>query len=379
MNILVVAHYQGDGSPTASFIHDQVKAYCALGHHVRVISPIAFGKKGYLSGSRIKGETQICDHVPHYYLRYLSLSSYGEKCFNAASAVAALKLRLSAALKDFRPDVIHAHTLGFDSELGTWLKKKLGCPLVVTTHGSDTSARYAQGETAFLKACCDCADAVVGVSSRLTAKLADCGVTTPLHSILNGFAIELLSETEKTPGNWIQVGNLIPSKHVDTTLRAFAVHIKNYPTARLTIIGQGSERANLELLCADLGITHAVHFTGALSNQEVLANMAACQFFVMPSHPEGFGIVYLEAMANGCITIGTEGEGIADLIQSGKNGFLVPADDPEAIVQVIESCLTDPKKAAALAAAGQIAARKLTWEENAKQYIRLFTELTLPK
>ena len=99
----------------------------------------------------------------------------------------------------------------------------------------------------------------------------------------------------------------------------------------------------------------------------------------MVSKPEGFGIVYLEAMAAGCITVGTAGEGVADVIRSGENGFLVPADDPEAIVQIIENCLANSKKAAALAAAGQIAARKLTWEENAKQHIRLFTELTLPK
>lgn len=103
--------------------------------------------------------------------------------------------------------------------------------------------------------------------------------------------------------------------------------------------------------------------------------MAACQFFVMPSHPEGFGIVYLESMANGCITIGTEGEGIADLIHSGENGFLVPADDPDSIVQVIEWCLANPEKAAAIAERGRQDALALTWERNAAQYLALFQTL----
>lgn len=72
----------------------------------------------------------------------------------------------------------------------------------------------------------------------------------------------------------------------------------------------------------------------------------------MPSVREGFGMVYLEAMSCGCITIGTEGEGIADFIISGKNGILVPPDEPDAIVAAVESCLSDPAYAASLAEQG---------------------------
>ena len=95
----------------------------------------------------------------------------------------------------------------------------------------------------------------------------------------------------------------------------------------------------------------------------------------MPSVNEGFGIVYLEAMASGCITVGTEGEGIADLIVSGKNGFLVPPDSPDAIVSVIEWCLEHPEEADAIAEQGRKDALDLTWEHNAEQYIELFERM----
>ena len=85
--------------------------------------------------------------------------------------------------------------------------------------------------------------------------------------------------------------------------------------------------------------------------------------------------MYLEAMACGCVTVGTEGEGIADLIVSGENGFLVPPDDPEAIVRVIEWCLEHPAEAGAIAERGRRDALELTWEKNAKQYLKLFKEL----
>ena len=100
--------------------------------------------------------------------------------------------------------------------------------------------------------------------------------------------------------------------------------------------------------------------------------MGSSQFFVMPSVQEGFGIVYLEAMACGCIAIGTEGEGIADLIVSGENGFLVPPDQPETIAKTILRCLKHPKEASAIAERGRQAAKGLTWEKNAMQYISLF-------
>ena len=80
-------------------------------------------------------------------------------------------------------------------------------------------------------------------------------------------------------------------------------------------------------------------------------------------------------MACGCVTIGTEGEGIADLIVSGENGFLVPPDDPDAIARTIEWCLSHPEEAGAIAERGRRDAGGLTWEKNAAEYMRLFGEL----
>ena len=118
-----------------------------------------------------------------------------------------------------------------------------------------------------------------------------------------------------------------------------------------------------------------VVFAGQLSNQEVQERMSEAAYFAMPSVREGFGIVYLEAMAAGCIVIGTEGEGIADVITHGENGFLVPADDPEAIVRVIRSCMEDPRLAAAVAENGRKTALAMTWPYNAAQHQELFEKL----
>lgn len=377
LNILVVAHFQNDGSPSALFIHDQVLAYLRLGHHVRVIVPVAIGKRDYTAhrfGSPVI--QTLIDGVDHVFLRYLSFSRYGEGWFNPHSAITALRPRLTAVLHGFVPDIIHAHTLGFDSEIGAWLKKQLRCPLVVTTHGSDASIPFEKGRRVALKTYCDKADTVVAVSSALAGKLVACNLQTSVTSILNGFQLKFLSsDIEKMPFSFLQVGNLIKQKKVDVTIRVFAEIHKQYPSATLTIVGQGEERGALEILCNKLHLCDSITFKGQISNEQVLREMAKAEFFIMPSVREGFGIVYLEAMASGCITIGTQGEGVADLIISGKNGILVPPDDMNAVVTSVIHYIEHSDEAADLAIAGKKSAISLTWDRNVAQYVSLFNSL----
>ena len=378
MNILIVCHYGLYQNPSSSFVHAQAAAYAALGHRVRVLIPLPQGKADR-KGRRLSlcSTISVVDQVELYDLRFLSLSNFGAKIgWNTFAAKQVIKMHWKQVMSDFTPDIIHAHTLGFDSEIGAWFKARLHVPLVVTTHGSDTSIPYEQGQLSWLAEEAAPANHVAAVSSALAKKLADSGTKTSISVILNGFRIQALPATaERKPYSVIQVGHLIAQKHFDTTLRAFARLKETQPAACLTIVGHGSEQKALEQLAQELGVSDAVRFTGELSNEDVLAEMSRAQFFCMPSVREGFGIVYLEAMAAGCITIGTEDEGIADLIESGKNGFLVPPESPDAIVRVMAWCLAHPQEAAAIARRGNQDAMVLTWEGNAKKYLELFRTL----
>ncbi|MGO5023951.1 glycosyltransferase family 4 protein [Lawsonibacter sp. LCP25S3_G6] len=376
MNILVVSGYGLYFNLSSSFVHAQAKAYAELGHRVRVLIFLPVGKM--CNGSYLFPPVQFIqkDRVELCYLRYFSLSNFGGAWFNTPSALMALKVNLSKVTEGFAPHVIHAHTLGLSSEAGAYLKKKLDRPLVVTTHGSDTSVPVLQGKATHLKTFAERADHIVAVSSALVRKLKTCGITVPISVILNGFRFENISKAlEKRRFSIIQVGNIIAQKKVDITIRAFASLHRRYPEATLEIVGAGGELEQLLRLCRELNVEQEVHFCGAVPNTDVLDWMAKCEFFCMPSVDEGFGIVYLEAMAAGCITIGTEGEGIADVIEHGKNGFLVPADNPDAIVNVVEWCVANPKEANIIAGQGKQDAMALTWENNARQYIRLFEKL----
>lgn len=376
MNILVIAHFQGDGTPSATFVHDQVRAYQAQGAGVLVLVPVPWGKSDY-DGRRLSPALTraVVDGVQYCFLRYASLSRYGETDFNAASAIRSIRRRMGVILGVFKPDIIQAHTIGFDSAVGAWMKGRLHCPLVITTHGSDTTIPYERGEKQALRAYCAQADSVVCVSSKLRSQLKDCGVDVPVTVIHNGFHPVELEQTAPEGYDWIQVGNLIPIKHADTTLRAFRLFHEQYPQARCRIIGKGPEKERLEALVYELGLGDSVEFPGHLENRRVLQEMAGACFYVMVSHPEGFGIVYVESMYAGCVTIGTSGEGIADVIENGVNGFLVKPDDPEAVAAVALRCAADPGYRAKIVRRGRETAMGLTWRENAKRNLDLFREV----
>lgn len=377
MNILVIAHYGLQPKLSASFVYAQAKAYAELGHKVRMIIPIPFGKeyKGHYFLPKMHYHTE--ENIELYYIRHLSISNYGRKWFNSFSAQMALQPYLKMLFHEFTPDIIHSHTLGFDCDLGVWLKEKLNCPLVVTAHGTDVFRPFNQGEKLLLKQNASQADKIVCVSNLLKNTLIKCSVPErDLHTILNGFQIQNAADIQnKRPYSIIQSGYLVPRKKADITIRALKLLSERYPDITMDIVGSGSEMERFQALAAELNLSDSISFHGFLPNADNLDLMAKSKFFVMPSINEGFGIVYLEAMANGCITIGTEGEGIADLIVHGKNGFLVPPDDPEAIVNVIDWCIAHPEEAAAIAECGRRDALALTWEKNACECIALFQEL----
>lgn len=375
MNILVIAHYGIYTHLSSSYVHNQAKAYAALGHNVRVIIPVPFGKTFQDRKWGPLLHVRQADGITLCYVRYLSASNIGTRHLNTKSAIGAIAPRLSRILADFKPDVIHAHTLSLDSGIGLWLKKRLGCPLVVTTHGSDTFVPYTAGKHKDLQAYAKGADMLVCVSTLLRRCLETSGVDVPMQIILNGFRVTDREQRAKLPLSLIQAGYLMARKNADITMRAFAILRKTFPEATLTIVGNGPEEQRFHALAEELGLGDSIRFTGYLPNEQLLEEAAAARFFVMPSVREGFGIVYLEAMANYCVTIGTEGEGIADLITSGENGFLVPPYDPQAIADVITRCVQDPAMADAVAARGHEDAVGLTWEKNAQQYLTLFSNL----
>jgi hypothetical protein len=173
------------------------------------------------------------------------------------------------------------------------------------------------------------------------------------------------------------VGNLLRSKGHELVLRALANLRPSFPQLRCRIIGEGPDRAQFESLTRDLGIeiSWQVQFAGRQSRSEVAEAMRRCSVFVLPSRNEGLGCVYLEAMSCGKPVIGCRGQGIDEVIEHAKNGWLVPADGLEDLVQALSTLLGSPELCARIGtAARQTILERFTLSHQAQHLARIYRQ-----
>jgi phosphatidylinositol alpha-1,6-mannosyltransferase len=119
-------------------------------------------------------------------------------------------------------------------------------------------------------------------------------------------------------------------KGVDVTIRALPKILSQFPDVKYLVVGRGDDQPRLAQLAEDLGVADRVVFAGFVPDDLLVAHYRLADAYVMPSR-EGFGIVYLEAMACGVPTVSGNDDGSADPLQDGRVGWRVPYRDPEAV------------------------------------------------
>lgn len=119
-------------------------------------------------------------------------------------------------------------------------------------------------------------------------------------------------------------------KGVDVTIRALPAIAKEFPEVKYLVIGRGDDRPRLAQLAKDLGVSDRVVFAGFVPTEKLVEHYRLADAYIMPSQ-EGFGIVYLEAMACGVPVLSGDADGSADPLQDGRLGWRVPHRDPEAV------------------------------------------------
>ncbi len=135
----------------------------------------------------------------------------------------------------------------------------------------------------------------------------------------------------------VTVGRLHPQKDQQTLLRAFAKVVERRP-ARLLILGEGPDRAALEALAAELGVSQRVHLPGHVFDS--LAQMKAADLFVLSSRYEGLPTVLIEALLCGLPVVSTDCEhGPREILKGGRYGTLVPVGDVEALASAMVRAL----------------------------------------
>ena len=213
--------------------------------------------------------------------------------------------------------------------------KRFNVPFICVAHASDLSWCKK------FKEIFNNARAVYARSMPMKKRIEELGIKVD-GVVFSGIESELIT-TKKALGytsgsvlNIVTVCNLQSLKNIDIVLRALVslpVHMK----WKYTIVGDGAEYDNIQENIIRLGLSSKVTMLGHKDRDYCLSTMRDSDVFVMPSAPETLGLVYLEAMASGCIVIGSKGWGIDGIVVHGKNGYLVePRSIPE-LVQTFEA------------------------------------------
>jgi phosphatidyl-myo-inositol dimannoside synthase len=163
----------------------------------------------------------------------------------------------------------------------------------------------------------------------------------------------------------------------DVMLEAWPTVLRRLPDAEYWIVGGGDDRPRLESKARDLGIAGSVRFTGSVSPGELAVCYHRCSVFAMPARTEldareprgeGFGIVYLEAMAHGKAVVGPRVGAPAEFIRAGEHGLLVDPANAVEVANALTELLEDPERARRMGeAARKFVTREFSFESFCKR------------
>lgn len=189
---------------------------------------------------------------------------------------------------------------------------------------------------------------IIAISSTTKKSLVDDYGIPPEKIIVIPVGIDLdefkpLNDIKKIPSSILYVGRLDKRKGVQYLIRAMKHIVKDFPTAKLYIIGNGNLRNSLEELARREKVNNHVVFLGKVPTNDLIEWYNKAEVFVLPSLFEGFGIVALEAMACGTPVIGTKVPGIVDIIEHEKTGLLVSPKNEKELGENLKQMLSTPK------------------------------------
>ena len=325
---------------TPRTILDFVQSWEQMGHEVRVIKP------NFLLNSYLRGK-------PYYKEGF-----YGniENLNYILPFVGNIKDKIKTL---FAPDVVVAHM-----PCGLIFANKLGVNFCAAVHNSDievlTNPIYKFYFKTELEKAYHNAKSIACRSYVLKEKFLK---LYPQYSNKTFVAPSGIDENIIIKKVWhnhdklkvLSCGQFIKRKNIDKVIKA----CEKFDNIELTVIGSGKQ--NLQIM------SKKVKFLGQIPHTQVIKAMQESDIFILPSKNETFGMVYLEAMASGCITVCAKGDGVDGIIKDGINGFLC-----EDVTTTIQKILDFPDKTTLLENA-RLTVSNYTKSKTAENYLKYLT------
>ena len=310
-----------------------------------------------------------------------------------ATTTAAARLRtIVRAMRAARPDLLLA-----TGRRALWLAAALGplyrLPIVAVGHGSEFHSESAVARALTGRAIAGAA-AVVAVSDYTAGLVRAAGRPRRLLVIPNAADGERFRPipASSLPGApallpppgapvLLTVGRVGDRKAQDVVIRALPRVLAAHPDVVYVMAGIPEKQAAFTALAEELGVAHAVCFTGAVDDGDLPALYNRADLFVLVSRRtaggdvEGYGIVVQEAALCGVPAVVSRDCGLTEAIREGETGVSVPPDDPAATAAAIIALLDDDTSRARMGRRARELATRATWADRVADYDRLFREV----
>lgn len=307
---------------------------------------------------------------------------------------------LARALRRLQPDLAYVSMLKHDAYATLGAARRAGFPVVLRPEGAGLTGDVAwQQRDRFGRTIgrrCREASAFVAISKAVEQELREAWARgpmsrasgsagqaaqeppPPIESIPNGVPVPMPPYARRA--SWreaptaVFVGRLAPEKSIATLIEAWPQVRREWPTARLVLVGDGPERGGLEAAVRRLGLTAAVTFAGAVA--EPLEILRASDLFVLPSREEGMSIALLEAMALGLPVVVSSIPGNRKLVADFKTGRLFPVGEASALARGVLDQWAEFDRALHLArSARALVQQKYSIQVMARTHLALFERL----
>jgi 1,2-diacylglycerol 3-alpha-glucosyltransferase len=241
-------------------------------------------------------------------------------------------------------DIVHVHHPFLSGTLALRYCRPSNIPIVFTNHTRYDLYTHAYfpilpegfGETAmkaYLPSFCRSCNLVIAPSKGIADVLQRLGVDTPIEIVPNGVDLEPFQhKSEAIHRNQLSInedaillvyiGRLGPEKNLPFLIRAFGGICEAFNNVHLMLVGDGSEKENLQSLIEHMRLTDRVHFIGMVSYQQIPQYLAMADIFATASITEVHPLSVIEAMATGLPVLGIDSPGVGDTIENGITGYL---------------------------------------------------------
>jgi glycosyltransferase involved in cell wall biosynthesis len=351
----------------------------AMRHDVTVLTSKAFN----LPDSDVVNNVEII-RCPTLFRKDKATASFPSMATFVISGL--LEGRKLVRHRDF--DIINTHFAVPTGPVGAWLSGIADTPNVLSVHGGDLydpskwTSPHRHGSLRYVvRRVTRAADAVVGQSkntnenlcrffdSSAKPELIPLGIPRPPPSTASRG--ELGFDTDDTI--LVTVGRLVGRKQVSQLVSL--VRQLADKKLRLVVIGDGPQLSALEQQAAQFDIADQVTFAGFVSDQKKVDLLAASDIYVSTSQHEGFGLVFLEAMAQGLPVVCYNHGGQTDFLVDRINGAILPVNDTAAFASSVDELVKDPERRKAISARNRADVEQLFIDSCARQYEAIFRKV----